>query len=136
MGCSLPVAATTVPGGVITFIGALVAPQYNVFVGPAPGSHASTAAQTRMTDASDRTTYVTFASDPRNPPSAEFVLSVMGHAGGADALTASFRDGKGNVMEPSAAGAYRLGPLGGTLSMSARDNATSLPRVTLITNYH
>ena len=123
------------PGGTITFLGALAAPSFSVYVG-APGARTSTAAQNQTTDTSGRTTYVTFLPEPNNPPNADLSLSVAGHARSADVLSAGFRDGKGHAVKPGAGGTYHLGALGGTLSMRVADAAPPSPaQVTLLTSY-
>ncbi|BAN22450.1 hypothetical protein [Caballeronia insecticola] len=126
--CSVAAAAS---GGVIYFTGALVAPPFDVSVGPTAGSGISTSAQTRMTDTSGRTTYVNFLSDAHDPPNAELQLSAN-----ARAVVATFRDGRGQLVKPDAGGKYHVGALGGTLSMRANDGASpSETRVTLTTTY-
>ncbi|SAL62446.1 hypothetical protein AWB70_05701 [Caballeronia cordobensis] len=130
-------ATTRVPGGVITFRGALVAPPFDVSIGTTPTLGVSTAEQTRSGESSGNTLYVTYGADPRNPPNADVSLSVAGHAtNGGQALAASFSDGKGRKMTPGIGGEYHLGALGGTLAIRAKDDASSsATRVTIVTNY-
>ncbi|WP_244207010.1 hypothetical protein [Caballeronia pedi] len=131
--CSVEAAAA---GGVIYFSGALVAPPFNVSVEPSGGSRISATAGTHMTETGGRTTYVTFLPDPHNPPKAELTLSTASGAGRAGTVTATFKDGKGRLVKPDAAGKYEVGPLGGTLSMRAHDYASpSAEGVTLVTIY-
>lgn len=133
---SVGAAATTVPGGVITFIGALVAPPFAVSVGSTAGTHVLTASQMSMQGKSGRTTYVSFVPEKNNSSSADLTLSVAGRARSADALTTSFTDGKGRTVTPGADGRYHVGVLGGTLSMRAPDDAPpGGAQVTLTTNY-
>lgn len=129
--CSVAVAGSA-SGGVIYFTGALVASPFDISVGHTAGLRVSTAAEAHMTDTSGRTTYVTFLPDAHNPPNAELQLS----AASAGAVSATFRDGRGRLVKPDAAGTYRVGALGGTLSMRPGDDTSpSATQVTLTTTY-
>jgi type 1 fimbria pilin len=125
-------------GGVIYFTGAIVAPPFEVSVGPAAAASAATA-PTRIDHASGRTAQVMFSAEPHESPSAELSMSVIGHgpASGARLLATRFTDSKGNTTPSRANGTYHVGRLGGTLSMRALDDTpASVTRVLLMTSYN
>lgn len=123
--------AVTVPGGTITFLGALVAPPF------ALSTNARTSADgpgfSARGDQSGNTASVTFTPEPNSAPSADVSLSVDNHRATPGELNASFADGKGRRIAPNSGGVFHVGASGGVLSMQGKDASTKL--VTLVTNY-
>jgi hypothetical protein len=119
-GMSASAMAYTMPGGTITFRGALVAPQFMVATQTASASSAMHATGATNGDV----TTVTFLPPPNSAPSADVSLDGQ--------TQARFVDGRGHITTPGARGAWHIGASGGTLTMQGSAAKT----VTLVTNYN
>jgi hypothetical protein len=120
-GLSASAMAYTVPGGTITFRGALVAPPFTVDM-QAATQRREAFTQSGVIDANAAT--VTFLPPVNSAPSAN--VSLIGKT------QARFVDGHGRLIAPDVNGAWHVGEAGGKLSMQGSDSG----RVTLVTNYN
>ncbi|WP_159835529.1 hypothetical protein [Burkholderia sp. 8Y] len=120
--------AYTMPGGTITFRGALVSPPFAVLArSPVHAGAATTLSR------NGRTATVAFDAYPNSTPNAVVSLMVDNHRARSDALVADFVDGNGHRIAAASDGAYFIGASGGMLSMQSK--APSAMRVTLVTEY-
>ncbi|WP_250499149.1 hypothetical protein [Caballeronia sp. GAWG1-5s-s] len=123
--------AYTMPGGTITFRGALVSPPLVVSaISAGPGMHAGASTTLRQ---NGRTATVAFDAFPNSTPNAVVSLMVDNHRAKPDALVADFVDGNGHRIAAASDGAFGVGASGGLLSMQNR--SPSAMRVTLVTEY-
>ncbi len=120
--------AYTMPGGTITFRGALVSPPFAISARPAMHAGASTTLRQN-----GRTATVAFDAFPNSTPNAVASLMVDNHRAKSDALVTDFVDGNGHRIAAASDGAFRVGASGGLLSMQNR--SPSAMRVTLVTEY-
>ena len=122
--------AYTVPGGTITFKGALVSPPFALSTQTAEREGGGFSARQIQRG---QTTAVAFAAYPNSAPSAQVSLTIENHRATSDALTASFADGKGHRIQPASDGTFHVGASGGVLSIQGKQ-ASPAP-VTLVTQY-
>ncbi|MDR5853901.1 hypothetical protein P9239_14585 [Caballeronia sp. LZ062] len=118
--------AYTMPGGTITFRGALVSPPFAV---AAVSAQAGSATWSR----SGQTAIVAFDAYPNSTPNAAVSLRADNHRATSDALTTDFVDGNGRRIAAGSDGAFRVGGSGGVLSIESK--ARSAQRVTVVTEY-
>ncbi|GAB5100727.1 MULTISPECIES: hypothetical protein [unclassified Caballeronia] len=109
----------TMPGGTITFRGALVAPPFGVSTSTA----ATSATFSATNHASDQTVSVHFTPPPTDAPNARVAI--------AGSVYARFADGAGRQTARGSDGTFHVGATGGVLSMSAPSTAL----VTVVTDY-
>ncbi|WP_250529857.1 hypothetical protein [Caballeronia sp. ATUFL_F1_KS4A] len=136
-GLCVPAFATLVPGGTITFRGALVAPPFDIV----SGSASMLGTSGFQNDSADvkgvrSSAVVTYYAPPHNAPSAEVSLVVVGDR--AAAVSSHFIDGAGQRVGPSLGRSYHVGPAGGALLIRRSENARaeSTTLVTVVTEYN
>jgi hypothetical protein len=123
-------AASTATGGVIRFVGMIVAPQLQVSTTEAPAGAAVDGASVAAQRFS-RT--VTFSAPPGAGSGVDVALDVNGSARSRDLVAARFVDGTGRVV-PAYDGHYAVARAGGVLSLNAkRTDADTL--VTVVVSY-
>lgn len=123
-------AASTATGGVIRFVGMIVAPQLQISADRAPVGvtvDSASVADQRFT----RT--VTFSASPQVVSGADVALEVNGNPRSRDLVTARFVDGAGRVAS-SRDGRYAVDRAGGVLSLNATRTDTDT-RVVVVVSY-
>lgn len=130
--CSVSAGAYTVPGGTITFRGALVAPPFGMSTN-AGADGATFTANGRAAKDESGTVRVTFSPPVTDAPNATVTIASDSHA-----VDTRFTDGRGRRIAPGTAGAFHVGATGGVLSMrhSGAKDAQTPKLVTLITSYN
>ncbi|MGF6263040.1 type 1 fimbria pilin [Paraburkholderia youngii] len=123
-------AASTVTGGVIRFVGMIVAPPLQISADTAPTGVAVDSASVAGQRFS-RT--VTFSAPPGVVSGADVALEVNGSTQSRDLVAASFVDGTGHGV-PARDGHYAVDRAGGMLSLNARRTDTDT-RVTVVVSY-
>ncbi|MGF6467272.1 hypothetical protein [Paraburkholderia youngii] len=123
-------AASTVTGGVIRFVGMIVAPPLQISADTAPTGVAVDSASVAGQRFS-RT--VTFSAPPGVVSGADVALEVNGGTQSRDLVAASFVDGTGHGV-PARDGHYAVDRAGGMLSLKARRTDTDT-RVTVVVSY-
>jgi len=131
-------------GGVISFIGAVVEPPFEVMTASAEASPLRVAATASRFSADASATTVTFAvladSRPSATVSIEPVRNAAARTGSAASasVTSVFADGSGHKTVPDRNGEYHVGRAGGTLLLISAAGAKSAgaPRVTVVSQYN
>ncbi|APA84397.1 hypothetical protein BJG93_02565 [Paraburkholderia sprentiae WSM5005] len=123
-------AASKVTGGVIRFVGMIVAPQMQISAETAPAGVAVGSARVAGQRFS-RT--VTFSAPPGFVSGADVALDVNGSTSSRDLLAARFVDGTGRVAT-ARDGHYAVDRTGGVLSLNAKRTDTDT-RVTVVISY-
>ncbi|MBC8747884.1 hypothetical protein OKW43_005271 [Paraburkholderia sp. WC7.3g] len=123
-------AASTVTGGVIRFVGRIVAPQMQFSMDTAPTG----VAVDSVSVAGERfSRTVTFSAPPGVVSGADVALEVNGNTQSRDRVAARFVDATGHVTT-ARDGHYAVGRAGGLLSLNAqRTNIDT--RVTVVVSY-
>ncbi|MBN3846880.1 hypothetical protein G3N58_08570 [Paraburkholderia sp. Ac-20342] len=125
-----PLAASAATGGVIRFVGMVVAPQLEISADAVP-TVASAGGAAVAGQGLART--VTFGASPGVGGGVDVALEVNGDARSRDLVAARFVDGGGRVTA-ARDGRYDVGQLGGVLSLSAQ-RADVDTRVTVVVSY-
>ena len=122
-----PLAASAANGGVIRFVGMIVAPQLTISADATPGiGDTSVSGQGRV-----RT--VTFSASPGVGAGAHVALEVNGSAAVRDLVTARFVDGNGHAVAADD-GHFDVSRTGGVLSLTATRMSTQT-RVAVLVSY-
>ncbi|EEA02910.1 hypothetical protein BH160DRAFT_1762 [Burkholderia sp. H160] len=124
-------AASTATGGVIRFVGMVVAPPMQISVNTTPAGVAVDSASVAGQRFS-RT--VTFSASPDVVSGADVALEVNGNVPSRDLVAARFVDGAGRV-EPARDGHYAVDRAGGVLSLNAKRTDIDT-RVTVVVSYN
>jgi type 1 fimbria pilin len=125
--------AYTMPGGTITFHGALVAPPFAIAALSATQSGAFTASSRSQTgDAGDSVASVSFDAPPYSTPSASVSIASVSGDAVPHATKTRFVDGSGKRIAAAPDGAFHVGASGGVLSMRAKGSTL----MTVVTNYN
>lgn len=132
-----PMPAEAASGGVISFSGAIVAPQLEISAAPAlaPASARVDAKDARLARSGSAVT-LTFSAPPGVATGADVALQVNSGATArnGDALAERFVDSRGRVFRAASDGHYRVGRDGGVLSLAPK-NAAPDTRVTVVVSY-
>jgi len=130
-----PAMALAAAGGTIHFIGAIVAPPFDV--APVAGTALTTSGGVAGSAAQEVS--VTYAAEPNSAPVANISLVAMGNtnSGSHAPVDARFTDTAGHEVKPDKIGEYHLSGSGGVLKLSLKsDHATSgTAAVTVVTSY-
>jgi hypothetical protein len=127
-----PLAASAATGGVIRFVGTVVAPQLAFSADATPaGAPAGVGSPSVTGQAQVRT--VTFSAQPGVGGGADVALEVNGSKAARDRVAAGCVDGSGRVVA-ARAGHYEVSRTGGVLSLTAR-RASADTRVTVVVSY-
>ncbi|MBV8453986.1 MAG: hypothetical protein JOZ29_17190 [Deltaproteobacteria bacterium] len=119
-------AAAWANGGTISFVGAVLAPTFDIAMGHGP-SAASAAMEGRQDyDAASGVTTVAYSSGPNAAPLAavSIVATNFPNSEGASAplrhIRVGFTDGSGRRISPDSAGRYLIGASGGVLTLAQK----------------
>ncbi|WP_233831037.1 hypothetical protein [Paraburkholderia sp. ZP32-5] len=127
-----PLAVSAANGGVIRFVGMIVAPQLRISADAMPAgaqagvSGASVAGQGLMRS-------VTFSAPPGVGSGADVAFEVNGNAAAHDLVAARFVDGSGRVTT-ARDGHYEVSRTGGVLTLKAK-GASADTRVAVVVSY-
>lgn len=129
-------------GGTIRFVGAVLAPTFDIAVGKRPSAALATMEGRQGYDAANGVTTVAYSSAPNAAPRAE--VSVVASNGsvseGGSAtrrrIRVGFTDGSGRRVSPDAAGRYLIGASGGVLTLAQKlSKAERNSYATLVMDY-
>jgi hypothetical protein len=127
-----PLAVSAANGGVIRFVGAIVAPQLEVSADALPAGAGVGLGSARVTGQGLART-VTFSAPPGVGGGADVALEVNGSDAARDLVAARFVDGSGHVAA-ARDGHYEVSRTGGVLSLKAT-RASADTRVAVIVSY-
>ncbi|KND57607.1 hypothetical protein BVER_02308c [Candidatus Burkholderia verschuerenii] len=131
-GVCASVSAYTMPGGTITFHGALYSPLFMIGARSAAQSDGFVSLSETAVDATGaHVASVSFDALPNSAPSAEVSIRAADGRAKAGAIETRFIDGHGRRIA-SKAGAFHVGAAGGVLSMRGKDSGP----MTLVTTYN
>lgn len=127
-------------GGTIRFVGALVAPSFDVgVVGGAAASPSKSMEGLQAYDASTGITRIAFWGDPSAAPHARVSVLAADNidVGSVARIQAGFTDGAGRRVSADADGRYPVGASGGVLTLAPKQpgNAAGASMATVMVDY-
>jgi len=134
-------AAAWADGGTIRFVGAVLAPTFDIAMAHGPSAASMTMAGRQDFDAANGVTTVAYTSALNAAPRAE--VSVVAPNGstpeGASAqprrIRVGFTDGSGRRVSPDATGRYFVGASGGVLTLAQKRSKAEHDAYTLMMDY-
>jgi hypothetical protein len=127
-----PLAAAAATGGVIRFVGMIVAPQLAFSADATPAGRQAGIGSASVTGQA-RVRTVTFSAQPGVGGGADVAVEINGSEAARDLVAAGFVDGSGRVVA-ARDGHYEVSRTGGVLSLTAK-RASADTRVTVVVSY-